>query len=180
MGPYKWSPRNKTKQVDFRLMISLESIFKPSRFGQDANGGKSKISTILCLYRFKYWDYTQSLEHRKLDCLETLTRGSYCSATQQNKPFQFPISYLVFAMIVPLGFKNLRSGLMPRTSFIFPSWIIDIIIELEFTRWSGMAYIYGWFPRHIPNLTMIIKGHSEIMQGKDITKNTACFGISIK
>ena len=52
------------------------------------------------------------MEHRKLDCLETLTRGSYCSATQQNKPFQLPISYLVVAMIVPLGFKNLHK--LPR------------------------------------------------------------------
>ena len=43
-----------------------------------------------------------------MECLETLTRGSYCSATQQNKPFQLPISYLVVAMIVPLGFKNLH------------------------------------------------------------------------
>ena len=113
--------KNQNGAIDFRLMQSLKTILNSTRFSQDANGGKCKTSTVLCSYRFKFWDYTQSMEHRKLECLETLTRGSYCSATQQNKPFQFPISYLVFAMIVPLGFKNLRSGLMPRTSFIFPS-----------------------------------------------------------
>ena len=98
--------KKQNEAIDFRLMKSLLVVY------WWYIGGKCKTSTVLCSYRFKFWDYTQSMERRKLDCLETLTRGSYCSATQQNKPFQLPISYFVIAMIVPLGFKNLRSGLM--------------------------------------------------------------------
>ena len=82
-----WVHTNEVQETKRSKLISawwnLWNLFSNrTRFGQDANGGKCKISTILCLYRFKYWDYTQSMERRKLDCLETLTRGSYCSATQ--------------------------------------------------------------------------------------------------